>query len=54
MREIGRLHDVGDPDAAETLGAKQRTRRIDDAFAVLRRFLPAHSHAAPLPCQPPD
>ena len=52
MREIGRLHDVGDADAAKAFGAKQRARRIDDAFAVLRRFLPAHSHDAPLLCKP--
>src|ERR1700733_2964513 len=50
MRQIGRFHDVGQADAVETLFAKQRTRRIDDAFAVLRGLLPAHSHTAPQLC----
>ena len=42
--QIGGFHDVGDADAAESLGAEQRSGRIDDALAVLRSFFPAHSH----------
>ena len=45
MREIGGLHNVGDADAGETLGAEQRGRRIDDALPVRRRLFPAYSHA---------
>ena len=37
-------HDVGDADAAEALGAKQPAGRIEDAFARLGGFFPAHSH----------
>ena len=50
MRQIGRLHDVGDADAAEALGAKQGAGRIDDAFAIFGGFFPAHSHRAAQPC----
>ena len=38
MRQVGGLHDVGDADAAEALGAKQRASSVDDAFAVSRGF----------------
>ena len=38
--QIGGFHDVGDADAAESLGAEQRAGRIDDALAVLRRPFP--------------
>jgi hypothetical protein len=51
MRQVCRFHDVGDADAVKTLFPKQRARRIDNAFAMLGGFLPAHSHdGAPLLC----
>ena len=42
--QVGRLHDVGDADAVESLLAKQRAGRVDNAFAILVSLLPAHSH----------
>ena len=38
MGEVGRLHDVGDADAAKALGAEQCAGRIDDAVAVSGGF----------------
>ncbi len=52
MGEIGGFHDVGDADAAKTVGAQQRAGRIDDALAVLGGLLPAYSHHAPQLCSP--
>ena len=40
MGQIGGLHDVGDADAAKSLGAEQRAGRIDDALAVFARLFP--------------
>ena len=40
MGQVGRFHDVGDADAAETLGAKQRAGGVDDAFAGSPRLVP--------------
>ena len=48
--EVGRLHDVGDADAAKAFGAKQRARRIDDALAVQGGLFAAYSHCAPQLC----
>ncbi len=50
VRQLRRLHDVGDADAVKPFLAKQRACRIDDAFTVLGGLLPAHSHGAPQLC----
>src|SRR5580704_10494482 len=42
VRQLRRLHDVGDADAVKPLLGKQGTRPIDDAFTVLGGLLPAH------------
>jgi hypothetical protein len=46
MREFGRLHNVGDADAGETLGAKQMSSGIDDAVTVGGGFFAAYPHRA--------
>jgi hypothetical protein len=50
VRQLRRLHDVGDADAVKPLLGKQGTRPIDDAFTVLGGLLPAHSHGTPQLC----
>ncbi|ENN87609.1 hypothetical protein RHSP_63523 [Rhizobium freirei PRF 81] len=44
MRQAGRLHDVGDTDAVETLLAEELARHSKDLLAILSEFFPAHSH----------
>ena len=44
MREVGRLHDVGNADAGEALAAKQPAGGLDDALAVGGGLLAAHFH----------
>ena len=34
--ETGRLHHVGDADAAKSIAAKQRVGRVDDPFTNVR------------------
>ncbi len=46
VRQVGLFHDVGDADATKSLGAKQRARRVDDAFVVRGGFFPAYLHRA--------
>jgi len=50
VRQLRRLHDVNDADAVKPLLAKQHARRIDDAFMILNRLLPAYSQSAPHLC----
>ena len=50
MGQIGRFHDVGDADAAESLGAKQGAGGVDDTVAMFGGFFPAHPHGAPQLC----
>ena len=51
--EVGRLHDVGNADAAKALGAKQRAGRIDNAIAIGGGLFAAYSHCAPQLCTRP-
>jgi hypothetical protein len=48
--EIGRLHNVGDADAAESFAAEQRASRVDDPFTMFGDLLAAHAHCAPQLC----
>ena len=48
--QIGRFHDVGNADAAESLGAKQSAGGVNDTVAMFGGFFPAHPHEAPQLC----
>ena len=46
MRQAGLAHDLVQPDAVETLLAKQPRRHVHDLGPVLGRLFPADPHGA--------
>jgi hypothetical protein len=48
--EIGRLHDVGNADAAKSLAAEHCAGRVDDPLTMFGGLLAAHAHCAPQVC----